>query len=258
MVEGKKEVKMRMVLTMEMQAMMNLMRYGHLVRYTFYYTKRWVRIDDIATQTATISQCPQRRFITLDLAHHTYRVTTGKDGGCAGMTGAMTGPSNARAADARPGTGDLRMTRSSTGLGPKRLDGIATTGTRTTSTMSMTNATGSCQNSDFAMTTIAYISSIHKPRAYCPIAIVTHDMPSRPEAMVASGGCKPTIHGAVAGAALPGAGTLLAMYRLRTTSSSQMRGHAMSMLTERGNVAWLYKPQADPLFTIPPGFTEAP
>jgi hypothetical protein len=79
-------------------------------------------------------------------------------------------------------------------------------------------------------------------------------MPTDPAGMVARGGCKPTIHGSTSGFASNDA-RFLAMYRLITMGTGN--GQHMSNLLERGNFNWYYKPQADALFSIPPGFTQS-
>jgi hypothetical protein len=240
-------------------AMMNMMRTGHLMRYTFYYTKGWIREDDPLAQTATISKCNEHIFITLDLAKKTYTQTSTQPAGgnCVempSMSGGRPGGGSPQANTA-PGTEDLTISAKSQNLGPKTIEGIATSGNSSDLSMASTNATGSCQNAQFGMSTVTYISQIGKPRAYCPLssrpAVATD-----PTQVAARGGCKPAIHGS------PGSmsamnGNKLEMYILLNYNSQESRGHAVGMLTERGHVAWLYTPQADQLFSIPPDFTAA-
>ncbi|HUA09749.1 MAG TPA: hypothetical protein VMA98_10785 [Candidatus Acidoferrales bacterium] len=236
-------------------AMMNLMKTGHLVRYTFYYTKGWIREDDPVAQTATISKCNEHSFITLDLAKKTYvQTSTQPQGNCFEMP-SMGGPPGRGApsqSNAQPGTEDLDIDATSQNLGPLTIDGIATNGTNANVTMTTTNATGSCRNAQFGMTTVTYVSSIGKPRAYCPLTTNQY-VATNPAQMAAQGGCKPALHGSASGMFTNS--QKLEMYLLMNADSPQMRGRSVGMLTERGHVAWLYRPQADPLFEIPPGFT---
>lgn len=240
-------------------SMMNMMRTGRLMRYTYYYTKGWIREDDPIAQTATISKCNEHIFITLDLAKKTYtQMSTQPQGSnCFEMPAMDGGRPGARApqTNAAPGTEDLAISAKSQNLGPKTIEGIATTGSSADMSMAATNATGSCQNAQFSMSTVKYISEIGKPRAYCPLssrpAVATD-----PTQVAAQGGCKPAIHGSPA--SMSGMNSnKLEMYILLNYSSQESRGHAVGMLTERGHVAWLYKPQADQLFSIPPDFTAA-
>ncbi len=227
--------------------MMNMMRTGHVVRYTFYYTKGWIRQDDPVAQTATISKCNEHIFITLDLAKKTYtQSSTQASSDCFQMP--MSGASGRGGGNAQPGTEDLTIDATSQNLGPKTLDGIPTNGASSDLTMASTNATGSCQNSQYSMSQVAYISNITKPRAYCLLAAApdpTH---------TTQGGCKPTLHGS---GSMNFNSTKLEMYLLMNTTPPQSRGHSVGMLTERGHVTWLLKPQADPLFVVPAGFTPA-
>lgn len=137
-------------------------------------------------------------------------------------------------------------------LGPKTLEGQATQGSQRTMSMTMANATGSCTNGSFSMMTTAYISGIHKQRAYCPLSMAT--MPG-----TMSGGCKPTFHGSTTGNPMAGDPNNLEMYLLTQSGmGAQPPGpNSPGSLLERGNINWLYKPQADPLFEPPPDFTKA-
>lgn len=227
------------------EQMMNMMRYGHVVRYTFYWTKNWEREDDPIAHTAVITKCPQHQIIRLDLTAKTYTIEDTSSRPCT-ETPTMSAPGRSMG----PGTVDMTVTSNNQDLGPKTLDGIATTGSHRTMSMSMTNATGSCTNGSFSMVTVAYISGIHKQRAYCPLS-----MPTVPGAMT-SGGCKPTFHGSVTGNPMTG-GDLLEMYLLTQTGMGGGGGQTSGQLLERGNVDWYLKPQADALFTWPPDFTKA-
>ncbi|MEO9262474.1 MAG: hypothetical protein ABI282_00125 [Candidatus Baltobacteraceae bacterium] len=242
-----------------MMQMMSLLRNGHVVRYTYYSSKNWVREDDPVMQTATISKCRQNQFISLNLAKETYRLSDTSPKEC-GPTAPSTQnvPAKTTVVNEPPGTSDLTMSSRLQGLGPKVLDGIRTTGVNDAFEMSTTNATGSCKNGDMKMTSIVYTSGINQPRAYCPLVTPKY-VPSSPNEVVERGGCKPRIHMRTGGV-MPGTeSNRLALYMLMTlgggATASQPK-HAFSTLLERGNIAWLSKSRADPLFEIPAGFTQ--
>jgi hypothetical protein len=228
-------------------SMTNLLHAGRLIRYTFYFTKGWIREDDPVAQSATISKCDEHVVIRLNLAKRSYvqTATGGAGSDCFQMPGAP--------ANAQPGTVDLTIDETAQPLGSKVIDGIATTGTSTNVRMTAANATGSCQNGQLGLSRITYVSNIQKPRAYCPLAnapVVATD----PTQFVAQGGCKPTLHRNVAPTDV--ADVKLEMYLLMNTGS-QPGGRRLGMLTERGHVTVLDAPSADPLFEIPAGFTAA-
>jgi len=240
-------------------SMMNMMKTGRLTRWTYYWVKQWVREDDPVAQTATITKCAQHQIIHLDLAKKTYAIVTTGTNGCppAGESAppAMGPPGMRGQENAAPGTMDVTIDNNAKDLGPKVLDGIQTTGSSSDLSVVMSNATGSCKNGSSQMSQVVYISNIDKPRAYCPLPARRGALPSSPTEAVSRGGCVPTMHGNTSGmGAMMGKGTKLEMYSLMTMESN---GRQFGSLTERGNVSWLYQPQTDPLFAIPPDFTEA-
>ena len=229
--------------------MMNLMRYGHVVRYTYYWVRNWEREDDPIAHTAVITKCPQHQIIRLDLTKKTYSIEDTSSTGCVGDASGDDAPTmNIPGRAMGPGTVDLTVKSTGENLGPKTLDGIATSGSRRTMDLSMTNATGSCSNGAFSMLTVAYISGIHKQRAYCPLSIAK--MPTGMAGGGGSGGCKPTFHGSMSGNPMVSS-DMLEMYLL--TQTGMGGGRSGGTLLERGNVTWYYKPQAEALFTPPPG-----
>jgi len=223
----------------------NLMRNGRLIRYTFYFTKGWIREDDPVAQSAAISKCDEHVFIMLNLAKKTYVQTDGGARGsdCFQMPGT--------AGNSKPGSEDLTIDATSQALGSKTIDGVATTGTSENVTMNAANATGSCQNGQLSLSRITYVSDIQKQRAYCPLAYAP--AVATDAAQFASlGGCAPTLRGNAASTD----GTKLEMYLLMNTAPPP-GGRAIGMLTERGHVTVLDATAADPLFEVPAGFTAA-
>jgi hypothetical protein len=117
-----------------------------------------------------------------------------------------------------------------------------------------TNATGSCKNGNTKMQTLAYVSQIVPPRAYCPLPR-TASAPYTPQSVVVHGGCKPRMHGQFSGGAFTS--NTLEMYLKTTMAMGSGGGQAgFASVTERGNVKWLSEPAAEALFSVPPGFTK--
>lgn len=224
---------------------------GTLTRLAYY--NGWVRTDNVVAKTAVIDKCAQHQAIQLDLARKTYKIidTTGSAAPCVTQP-AMAPPQRVNEA---PGTVDMTITSKAVNLGPKTLQGIPTRGSTDTTQMSMTNATGSCSNGSFGAENERYVSNITVPRRMCPLP--KGRAPTSPVDMVVQGGCKPTMHGSAAsGMYWMRSSDKLEMYSRMTMLSGESAGRFQSV-TQRGNVVWLTKPQADALFSIPPGFTQA-
>ncbi|MBV9717765.1 MAG: hypothetical protein JOZ77_00435 [Candidatus Eremiobacteraeota bacterium] len=223
---------------------------GFLSRYTYY--NNWVRTDDIVNQTAIIVKCNLHQYIQLDLAHHTYRISSSVPATQA-MSGPMSHAQTPISGATEPGTMDLTIGATRENLGPKTIEEIPTHGDSSNLTMAMTNATGSCKNSNFSMNVIEYISSILVPRAYCPLPRTGGPI-SAQEYVTRGSGCVPRMHGSGVGAL--NNGDRLAMYRLMSMGAGATDGRSFKSLVEAGNVRWLDRPEAEALFSIPPGFTQ--
>ncbi len=226
---------------------------GFLTRTTYY--RNWVRTDDLVHQTATIVKCELHQYIALDLAHHTYRITSTVPSpmpapGPQGYSGAPTTSSQA------PGTVDITVTSTAQNLGPRTLENVPTHGSSATVSMVLSNATGSCRNASMSMALEEYISGIGIPRPYCPLPHIV-SMPTSPQESLSYGGCRPRLHGSASGMSMFGSGSSsrLAMYMSMSFGGAQTQGQRVETVTEAGNVRWLFKPEADALFSIPPGFT---
>ena len=231
---------------------MEAMQNGTLKRYTFYWVRGWIRVDDPATHTATIYKCKEHQTIYLDLAKKTYRIAN--DSGETGSSQAppQTGEGNPYAQQMmQPGTATMTVTAKAAALGPKTVEGIATRGYDSTNALAMTNATGSCRNGSFNSHVVEYISNINEQRPYCPL-------PGRPSEGATRyggpvGGCKPKVIVHQSGSVRPDPNKL-AMYRMSSFGTAQGQGGAMVL--ERGHVTWLYNPDIPPLFEIPKDFTQ--
>lgn len=233
-----------------MQNPMLAMQNGTLKRYTFYWVRGWIRVDDPVAHTAVIYKCKEHQTIYLDLAKKTYRIVTGEvDTNQAAVPSAPAGNPYAREM-AAPGTAKMTVTANATALGPKVVEGIPTHGYDSTNSLTMSNATGSCRNGSFSSRVVEYISNINEQRAYCPV-------PGRATYSGAAygapaGGCKPTMVVHQTGSVRPNP-QKLAMYRMSSFGAAQGQGGATVL--ERGHVTWLYNPDIPQFFTIPAGFT---
>lgn len=227
------------------------MRSGFITRYTYYHN--WVRTDDLVHQTATIAKCNLHEYITLDLAHHTYTISgTVPSPEPAPMPQSYGRPTVVNEA---PGSEDLTVRASGQNLGPRTLENVPTRGSSATLSVVMANATGSCTNGSMSMEIVQYVSGIAVPRAYCPLPRTAGTM-SAGQGTIVHGGCRPRLHGDASGMSLlSGSSSHLTMYRRMTYGGDQTQGAHMGIVSEAGNVRWLYKPEAEELFTIPPGFT---
>jgi hypothetical protein len=230
--------------------MQNSLADGTLVRLAYY--NGWVRTDNIVAKTATIDKCAQHQLIELDLARKTYKIADTQGGNTPDCV-TPAGPYGRQVNEA-PGTEDLTFTSNSVNLGAKTLQGIPTVGSTDTTGMATTNATGSCSNGSFKIQNERYVSKIAVPRRFCPLP--KGRGPSTPVDMVAQGGCKPNMKGSMSAAYWMRSGDKLEMYNRMTMLSGESAGQFQSV-TQRGNVLWLTKPQADALFSIPPDFTQA-
>jgi hypothetical protein len=217
------------------------------------YYKGWLRTDYPTLQTATISKCAEHEFITLDLAKKTYTMQNTQPA-CPTNATMPGGQSGAQTQNLEPGTADTTLSATRTDLGPLTIDSIPTTGFDSAMSMSTTNATGSCRDGSFSLQMERYISRISIPRSYCPIS--RSRLMENPGNAAVRGGCKPTMHtnGSVSGMADP---DTLVMYSKINMGGAEGRGGNFAMVIERGNVKWLSGSDADALFAVPAGFTQA-
>ena len=239
-----------------MSSMMATMRLGNLERFTFY--KNWVRTDLPVQQTATIEKCSEHETIFLDLAKKTYRISKDADG-CGQHGAPPTEPAMpGRSVNMAPGTATMTISGTSANLGPKRLEGYLTHGSQSTLSMATTQATGSCKNGSMGMKLTQYISGIRKWRAYCPLPRSAAGPPTSLQRAASQGGCRPhmVVKRGVSMANAMGQGKLLTFYRLMQMEGGASQGSGFGSLLERGNIRWLYKPEAEALFSVPPDFTK--
>ncbi len=236
---------------------------GTLIHYAYY--NGYERIDDVASNTATILKCAQHQRIVLDLAKKTYRIEnpdgdaneTARDRAGASVSRGCT-PS--KAPRMTPGTAVMSMTSTTKVLAPAKQSGILAHGYASTNTMAIEKATGSCKNSSFNVALIAYFSDYPLARAYCPLPKSVRHPESVTEMMQPIDGCKLTPTVRTSGPTLPT--DRLALYQLMkmggsTESSPGVPAGGFSLVTERGNVKTLGPTDAN-LFEIPADYKKTP
>ena len=236
----------------------------HLFHYA--YLNGWERIDDVTAQTATINKCDQRQVIRLDLAHRTYAVYDPSAAPVETLR-PVPAPRGGRAAPpdpAQPGTAVVTLTEATRGLGALRIENQPTTGYDTTTTVAMTQATGSCRDANASLETVQYVSALAQPTTrLCPVRRVVVPQTATEAVAPRSGGCTPKFTASRSGPTPPS--SRLALYSLVKFSgggaaapSPQPSGgpSGVGFLTERGNLKTLGPADAG-LFSIPAGFTKA-
>lgn len=233
-----------------MENPMDAMQNGTLKRYTFYWVRGWIRVDDPVAHTATIYKCKEHQIVYLDLAKKTYRIASDTDSNQASSDNDASSQNPYLRRMAQPGTATMTVTANASALGPKVVEGIPTHGYDSTNAIAIANATGSCRNGSFSSHVVEYVSNINEQRAYCPI-------PGRPSDGSRyggpAGGCKPTVSVHQAGSARAPANKL-AMYRMSSFGAGGGQGGAMVL--ERGHVTWLYNSDIPALFNPPADFTQ--
>lgn len=236
--------------------MQSFVKDGHLTRQAYY--NGWVRTDDVVAKTAMIEKCKEHQVIHLDLAHKTYSIVDTAAGSKAACPAPeMPGPSGRpEVVNEAPGTANLKITAKETALGPMTLESVPTNGYTNTVQMAMTDATGSCKNGSFGVEETRYVSRIAVPRRYCPLPKV-RGVPSTPVDVVVRGGCKPKMSANAAHMYWDTANGKLEMYsRMAMISGDADSNGRFTTVTQRGNVNWLTKAQADALFSVPADFTK--
>jgi hypothetical protein len=242
----------------------------HLIHYAYY--NGWERVDDSATQTATIRKCDMGQVYKLDLAKKTYSVydpATEPTPAAAPAPATRGSRSNGSApASQPPGTAVADVSATTKALGATRIDNVPTNGFDSTASFSMTQATGSCRNGGASISTAEYLSAINRPSVTsCPIRRApipesANDAVTPPQ--TTTGGCRPTLTYHRSGPPIP-AGKL-SLYTLVTMNAAgatpapapAASGAAgIGFLTERGNLKTLTANDVS-LFSVPADFVKTP
>ena len=225
----------------KMPASMSNMMSGALLRYAYF--KGWVRVDDPVKQTAEIRKCDIHQFVELNLQKKTYSVS-GQS-----MMQQETAAGAAASGPAMYGTIKMVVASKGTALGPQSIDGVATNGYNLVNSMSITDVTGNCGQKGLMTTLMTeYVSGIHQPRAFCPMALT---------GMPYGGSCKPTMTNHASGA-VPASDRLVMYSKMASLPPGVTDPNAAvgAFVMERGNVKVLFLPDAQALFTVPKDFTK--
>lgn len=230
---------------------------------TYYFLNNWERQDDPGKQTATIFRPDRKQIIHLDLAKKTYTI---EDMGDRTPPPEVSQPPqqqpNQAPSSPEPGTAKQDVSISSRLIGPKTIDGVATTGYSSDFKVVTTQATGSCQNGTYEASMDDYVSSIVPPGVNGS-DVMKRALTISPTAYASQGGCSPTVtmHKAVGATAPSGHLSLweiITMKGAQQPQQQQGQGQGMqsfSTYVERGNVKILGPGDAG-LFDVPPGFTK--
>jgi hypothetical protein len=209
------------------------------------------RTDNVAQQTATITDCAARTITTLDLRRKTYKVVsmdqTSAPSGGSGRPSSSSGDNGTRVA----------ITLTNTALGARQVGGQPTNGYRAEMTMTMTDSSGESTQS---AALLGYYSSIARPTATCFSGVPMTGgrgagmMGGYAQIMQAlsGSGINPRFSVKQSGPPLPL--DRLSMYDAMTFGA-QGHGGGATFVTERGNVRQISAD--DPIFGVPPDFTQA-
>ena len=240
---------------------MNMFTVGIAQRH--YYMNGWERTDDVAAQTATIKRPDRHQIIYLNLAKKTYHTV---DTNAQTVTETPPPYQNPQpqgpAPSPQPGTGKLDISVSSSALGPKTIENVATNGYSQDFKMTESQSTGSCHDGSFETSMVEYLSSYAEPEA---AVAPKGPMPSKPMAMPNPAmmgvhpGCAPTITTHHGGGVTPPSNRFALWMLVTLKGSGQTNqgqaGGGFSTLIERGNVRTLGSSDAS-LFDIPSDFTK--
>jgi len=237
------------------KATMGMMKSG--VPMTYYYLNDWERQDDPGKQTATIYRPDRKQIIHLDLAKKTYTIEDMGDH--TPMPQAAQPPSqpNQPQPSPQPGTAKQDITLSSSVIGPKTIDGVATIGYRADFKMVTTQATGSCQNGSTEVSVDDYVSGIVPPNAHTSDWLKRNLSVSPTMYAGQGGGCTPTVtmHKSVGATAPEDRLSLWEVMTMKGGQQSSQGQQGFASYIERGNVKILGPGDAG-LFDVPAGFTK--
>jgi hypothetical protein len=221
------------------------------------------RTDDIAAQTATITDCSARTLTTLDLANKTYRIES-LDKPLA--TPGPREPSKPQPEPTDDGT-KVSMVVTTTSLGPRKIGPDPTNGYDLDVKITTTKPTGASQTSEMSM--ISYYSNYANPHTVCsrygggsaergPGAGAMAAYGSVMRGLM-SGGKDARFKVSSSGPALPaGKLSLFDVFGPKAQSSGNSGGApgGFGMLMERGHVHGIT--DADPAFSVPADFKKLP
>lgn len=214
------------------------------------------RVDQLAMQTATITDCAARTITTLDLRKKTYKVvsmdqpaSSGSGGG-----GGGGGGSPARSNDT---ISHVAIAVTNTALGARTVGGLSTTGYRSDMTITVTRTSGESTTQNGQL--LGYYSTYANPSPSCsrsgapagPNRIGMMARYAQLMQVLAAAGVDKRFSVQQSGPAIPLG--QLAMYSALTFEGGG-RGSGATFVTERGHIRPL--PTDDAAFSIPAGFTQ--
>lgn len=242
---------------------MSMFKNGTAERH--YIAGQKQRVDSLASNEARIVDCSARTLTTLDLKNKTFTVVS-LDQPIA------TAPPESKRRDRRDpapsGTDDgtkVALSMTTRALGPRQLEGVATTGYDAHLKMTTTRPTGESGTFDSDFT--SYLSTIAEPREGCPEAearlrlgesgqkgAAMEQFAMAMRAMKTPKG-DPRFTVTASGPAMPtGKLALWQNMKMGGGDSAAPGPGGFSVLIERGNIRAIT--DADPIFTVPSDFTK--
>jgi hypothetical protein len=199
------------------------------LRHYIVAANGWVRINDPATKTVTIIKPDAGKSYVLDGAARTYRASD-----------------YAAGTDARPTPGATAAVEDAVqSLGIATLDGVATAGFKTHSTMRVVSTGAACTASTISSTRVEY---------FAPYRIVSGAANQSPAGQRQSDGCEPAATVKHIGGSVPA--DQLVMYTSNTVERTTASGtDRYTIVIERGNVQEKISGDQSP-FEIPAGYRQ--
>lgn len=217
------------------------------------------RVDTIASGEARIVDCTARTLTTLDLNKKTYKIVS-LDTPESGDTSSPR--TRGRGAPGPTPTDDgtkVAIAMTTRVLGPKAIDGVATTGYDAHMKMTTTRPTGESQSFDTTMT--SYLSSYAEPSESCPE--VASRLTARGDGANAPGMAQMALMMMAlrtpkgdARFSVSNSGPAMPSEKLALWQHTMMgQGNGLAILVERGNVRSIR--ENDAVFSIPADFTKS-
>jgi hypothetical protein len=229
-----------------------------------YVAGSFMRVDNVAEQTAVIVDCAARTTTYLNLAKKTYRVVSLDQPQKPSGAGPGSGPRE----EARPVQDDgtrYKIAYASQALGPKKIDGTNTDGYKADMTVTVMRPNSNPQTMNTNLT--EYLSSYAEPHQSCPPMYVgigpggggggqgpmaTMQMTHVINAAMRTPGGDPRFTFSSTGPTLPsGRLDLFSVYQF----TGQGGGRGFATILERGNVHQINDGDKS-IFGVPPDFTK--
>jgi hypothetical protein len=214
------------------------------------------RVDQLAMQTATITDCAARTITTLDLRKKTYKVVSMDQPASSGPggSGSSGGGSQTHSNDS---ISHVAIAVTNTALGARTVGGLSTTGYRSDMSVTVTRTSGESTTQNGQL--LGYYSSYANPSPSCSRSGAADAAPrmgmmtryAQLMQALAAAGMDKRFSVTQSGPAIPLG--QLAMYNALTFGGGG-RGSGATFVTERGHIRPLSADDA--AFSIPAGFTQ--